>query len=202
MARVKGSILVGFVTMIRADKSDVFNKYLTDEDRKIVSGRVLAMEWYPQETFMNCFKALFVERARGDKKVAWDWGRHFSDTYYQKVYKHLFRKTDPKTAMRNHEAMYKTLYDSLEMEVEEITGKESVAVIRSSEPLMEAYYHVLMGALERGLELVGAKDVKIEFLTRSWEGAPETRYKVSWAGWETDARVIDEMGAAVTELEL
>jgi hypothetical protein len=34
--------------------------------------------------------------------------------------------------------------------------------------------------MERGLELCGAKDVKSEFATKSWEGEPATSIRFTW----------------------
>jgi hypothetical protein len=39
---------------------------------------------------------------------------------------------------------------------------------------------MMRGWLERSLELCGAKNIKTEALTKSWAGAPETKFKISW----------------------
>lgn len=44
----------------------------------------------------------------------------------------------------------------------------------------EAYAWQFGGILERLLEAAGAKDVSVEMVEKSWEGAPYTVYDLSW----------------------
>ena len=93
----------------------------------------------------------------------------------------MFADTDPRKAMKNRGLMFKTLFDSVEMEVEEVAENEFITTIKGFDPSFEPYYHIAMGVLERSLEHAGAREVKIEFLAKSWEGAPQTQAKISWA---------------------
>lgn len=183
MARVKGTILMPYVKSIRSDKTGRFDKYLTEEDKKIVSSQILASSWYPLETHFNCMMALTKEIAKDNMQMVRDWSHSFVDSSYMQVYKNLFSETDPRKAIKGHQLMFKTLFDSIEMDLEEVSDKEYIGTYKGADPLLEPFYYSAVGIIERSLERSGAKGINIQFLSKSWEGDPETKIKISWAQW-------------------
>ena len=63
--KVKGTMLIDQVRMIRGNKDKDWNKYLTPEDLNIIKGRVLPAAWYPLETYKRCGRAVFQLLAGG-----------------------------------------------------------------------------------------------------------------------------------------
>jgi hypothetical protein len=189
MAKIKGSMLLNFVKAIRSDKSGRFDKYLNEKDKKIVYGRVMANAWYPMETFINCFNAVFEELAEGNMETVREWGREFVDTTYSKIYRHLFIPTDARRAIKSREMMFDGLFESVQFEVDEISENGFIGTLKGFDRYFEPVYHMVAAVMERSLELGGAKGVEIRFLARRWKGDPETKMKFSWSRWTAPEQV-------------
>lgn len=183
MGRVKGSIFTPWVIGVRADKSGACDKHLNDEDRKIISNQILASSWYPFETYINVSNAVVKELAKDDMELVRQWGRDFTDSTYRHIYKNLFSETDPKRAMKSHQLMFKTLFDFIDVDVEEVSENEYIVKFGGVEPNFEAFFYSTLGTFEKALEYGGAKGLKAEFIDKSWEGAPTTRVRFSWTRW-------------------
>ena len=183
MAKVKGSIFVPWVKGVRADKSGACDKYLTDEDRKLISGRILTSSWYPYETYRRCVDAVSNEIAKNDMNTIRGWGRAFVDSTYKNIYKNLFTESDPRKAMRSRQMMFRTLYDFITADLEEVSESEYTIKFNGVEPDFKSFFAMAIGVMERGLELSGAKGLKAEFIDKSWEGAPATRIRFLWDSW-------------------
>jgi len=183
MAKIKGSIFTPWVKTIRKDKSGAFDKYLNDEDRKLISGKILTSSWYPLETYMKVVNAVIKEFAKDDMELVWRWGRDFVDQSYRDIYKNLFSETDPKKVMKSHQLMYKTLYDFVDVEAEEVSDNEYILTYKGVDPSFKSFFYSALGTFEKSLEEAGAKGLKVEFIDKNWEGAPATRVRFSWTNW-------------------
>ena len=86
MAKIKGTILIDFVKTIKADKTGVYDSYLTDKDKEVVSSRILPSGWYDYETFRNCFNAVVNVLAKNDMDAIRQWGRIFGENIVTGVY--------------------------------------------------------------------------------------------------------------------
>ncbi|MFC1884092.1 hypothetical protein ACFL2O_04915 [Thermodesulfobacteriota bacterium] len=188
MAKVKGSVFIEWAKGVRGDKSGACDKYLTDEDRKIISAPILVSSWYPFETFRRCINAVCEVFAKGNTEIIRGWSRKYAENTYKDIYKNLFSgKTDPISAMKSRQMMFKTLYDSVRMDFKEISESEYIVTFRGVEPDFKLYFLTVVWIMERSLELSGAKGLKSEFIDKSWNGASQTRVKFSWDRWDRAA---------------
>ncbi|MFC1884089.1 hypothetical protein ACFL2O_04900 [Thermodesulfobacteriota bacterium] len=183
MGQVKGSIFIPWVIGIRADKSGACDKHLTDEDRKVISNKILASSWYPIENYMNIVNTVVKEIAKGDMRLVRQWGRDFTDSTYKHIYKNLFSESDSRRAMRSHQLMFKTLYDSVTVDLEEISENEYIVTFKGIDPNFKPFFYVTLGTFEKSLEYGGAQGLEAEFIDKSWNGASETRIRFSWESW-------------------
>jgi len=177
---VKGSLFVDFVKTIRANKTGAYDSYLFDEDRKVLEGRILPSSWYPFETYKRCFQAVGKVVAHGSDSVYRGWGRQFCDEIMLSIYKRMLSDTSPMQTMRRYVSMFSMFYDFGTLELEERSENEVVLAFRDFDRDFAELYQLFYGWIERSLELSGAKDVQMNFLTCSWLGAPDTRFQIQW----------------------
>lgn len=180
MARVKGTMLVGFVKAIRADKSGVYDSYFTDQDQEIVSRRILASEWYSFETYKKCFKAVVQEAAKGDMAVVRQWGRAFAESTLKEVYRNIIVEDKPQEIIKKMLQISRMLFDFGEFNAIVISEKKIRVQIKDFDPEFEAFYQLVRGWYEKCLELGGAKNVQSKFIAKSWKGDPETSIELSY----------------------
>lgn len=180
MSRVKGSLFVHFVKTVRANKQGVYDAYLTEEDHRLIEGRVLPSSWYPFETYKRFFQAVAREEVRDDPVRIQRWGREFCEEIMLSIYKRMLTDTTPMQTLRRYSSMFSMFYDFGTLELEELGPREAVLAIRDFDPDFEELYQLIYGWVARSLELSGGRDVVIEFRARSWRGAPDTQYHIRW----------------------
>ena len=178
--KVKGSVLIDFIKTIRADKSGVYEPYLTDEDREIIDQRILPSAWYPYDTFKHCFQAIFEVLAKGDLEKIREWGRMYGEAIMKGIYKGLLKEGDPLHYLKKYNTYLRNFFDFGSIEIKELSENEVEMALKDFDAQFVPAYYMMFGWLERTLEVCGAKNIKFEVLDRAWEGAPETRISISW----------------------
>jgi hypothetical protein len=180
MARVKGTLLVDFVKSIKADKSGAYRSYLSAQDQEILSQRILASMWYPFETYKNCFQAVVQVQAKGDLNMVRKWGRTYAESILKEVYKNIVVENNPRELFSKMALVRKLWFDFGDFEEDWMAGKKVRMRIKNFDPDFEFFYHLLRGWYEKALELGGAKNVRSQFVAKSWKGDPETTIELSY----------------------
>jgi uncharacterized protein (TIGR02265 family) len=180
MAKVKGTILVDFAKTIRADKSGAYAAYLTDQDRKIIADRILVSSWYPLETFKHCFQAVVTVLAKNDMEKVHQWGRLYGEHIITTVYKGIVKQGAPLESLQKYSSYIRNLFDFGAIEIKPLSDHEALIVIHDLDFDFEPQYHMMRGWLERSIELCGAKNIKTQTVSKAWEGAAQTSFKISW----------------------
>jgi hypothetical protein len=177
---VKGSIIINMIKMIKKDKSGVYDKYLKNNDRELIDQKIIPSAWFPFDTYKRCLNAIFEVIAKKDLNVAKEWGRMECQVAMTNVYSSIVAGHDPVTFLRRYEIIHKNFYDFGRTEVI-VEGKNRVLYKLSEfDAQFVVLYYVIYGWIERGLELCGAKNIKCEFVTKSWEGHPATSMRFTW----------------------
>jgi uncharacterized protein (TIGR02265 family) len=180
MKRVKGSILIDFVKTIKASKNPAYEKYLTAEDKKLLSQRLLPSAWYPFETFKHAFQGLFEVLAKKDLETVPGWGRMYGEAIISGLYKGLIRDGHPMESLQKYPTYLQNMMDFGSVEVKELGTTEAVIAFRDFDTTLVPFSYLMFGWLERSLEMCGAKEIKNELLSAAWQGAPDTQLKFSW----------------------
>jgi len=180
MRQIKGSMFIMFAKAIRADKQGTFDKFLTDQDRKILSELILQTKWYPYDTYKNCFIAVSKVVVNNNPERLKDWGREYGETTMTTIYKSAFLKNDPLAAIKDYQRIFKSQFSFGRMEGEVISDNEINITVLDFDNNFEPWYYVSQGWMERFIQLVINKQVRSEILERSWAGAPNTVYKMNW----------------------
>jgi hypothetical protein len=178
--RIKGSILVDFVKTIKADKTGAYERYLTAQDKNIINQRILPSAWYPYETFRNCFNAVFEVLAKKNLDMVRQWGRFYGEQIIESLYKGLLKQGHPLDYIRKYEVYIKNFFDFGKIEVIEEAQNQVLIKMSEFDPEFPPLYSIMLGWLERTLELCGAKNIKMEVVSKSWEGAKETAVRFKW----------------------
>ncbi len=178
--KVKGSVLIDFIKTIRADKSGVYQRYLTKEDQAIINQRILPSAWYPYATFRNCFNAIYEVLAKKNLDLVRQWGRLYGARIVDALYKGLLKQGQPLDYIKKYEVYIKNFFDFGKIEVEEEAPNQVLIRMIDFDPSFPPLYAIMFGWLERTLELCGAKSIKLEIVRKSWEGAQDTAIRFKW----------------------
>ena len=180
--RVKGTLLLDYVRMIRSNKDKDWGKYLTPEDLEIINGRILPSLWYPYETFRRAGMASFYVLGGGNTDTVRAWGKISMDILTKGVYKSIVADPDPMIGLERFVIMRRQFFNFAAMEFEKI-GEKHVKVRLAGapdDPSTDAYVAQLTGGLERLVELTGGKNPRITYINRPSSGLANTEFDIFW----------------------
>ena len=178
--KVKGSLFIPWVKVIKANKSGVYDKYLTNKDREILNERILPNIWYTFKTYKNCLNAVFEVLAKKDLKVATEWGRAFSKEVLSGLYGGTLEGLTLISYLKNFATFYGSFFNFGKTEIVFEGKKQVVCKLLEFERQLVPLQYIFMGWMEGGLSLFGAKNIITEVLTKNWEGAPHTSMRFTW----------------------
>ncbi|MFX1237134.1 MAG: hypothetical protein ACFE8P_05370, partial [Promethearchaeota archaeon] len=124
MRKVKGSMIKIFVKAVRADKSGVYDKYLTDKDKEIISEKIFDSAWYPFETYKNCFNAVATVFARGNLEIIKKWGVDVGKDLMEKIYMPSLARKDLKSSLQLYNRLFKLWFNFGRQSIEFLSDNE------------------------------------------------------------------------------
>lgn len=179
---VKGTMLIDQVRMIRANKQLDWSRFLTPEDWEFIKQTFLPSSWYPLEWYETCGWATFNVLARGDVELVRLRGRVRGKELFQTVYRNLADGKDPMSALERFVSLYSLLFNFSSLEFRRVADKNAQIVhhYNSNRPTGKPYCYQLAGHIDSLIEMTGAKNGKVVFITKRWEGDPVTTFDITW----------------------
>jgi len=180
MNRAKGTILVDFVKTIKADKTGVFDQYLTAQDKDLLNQHILPSAWYPYETFKNCFNAAFKVIAKSNLESVRVWGQLYGQQIMSDLYKGLLKQGEPLDYLKKYQVYIKNFFDFGKVEVIEEKPNQVLVRFKDFDSEFAPIYYMFMGWLEKTIELCGAKNIRAEIAAKSWQDQVDAAIRLSW----------------------
>lgn len=179
--RVRGSLFLDYVRMIRSRPDVDWSKLLAPEDLPYLEGRIDLEGWYPMETFERFGIAILQEIAGGQMEAVRSWGRFQVDAL-RNLYPTLVAEGDPQLTMMRFRVLRSGFFDFDAVEITSISDGEAWVHFQyhMSELAEQAASYQAMGFFERLLEVAGAQAIGARFHDQAWMGAPQSRLHLSW----------------------
>lgn len=181
--RVKGTLFVDYVRMLRSNKSADWSKHLLPEDMSFLVSRIEGEQWYPMETFERMGLAILAEIAHGELETVRAFGRVSIDWLCQQ-HPMLLAQGDARDTLMRFQVLRRSFFDYPALEMTSISdGEAAIRVSYGMGPKAEeAATWQTLGFFERLLEVAGAHDVKAWLSSRTWAGDAATLIQLRWAG--------------------
>jgi hypothetical protein len=179
--RVKGTLFVDYVRMLRADKSTDWSRHLQPEDMSWLVRRIDPDDWYPMETFERMGLAILDEIAHGDLETVRVFGRVSID-WLCKQYPMLLAPRDPLETLMRFQVLRRSFFEYSALDMPSVSDGEAAVSVRydMSPRAEEAASWQTLGFFERLLEVAGASEVQAWFSSRSWAGDAATMIQLRW----------------------
>jgi len=179
--RVKGSLFLDYVRMMRSRKDVDWTRYLEAEDVPYLATRIHPEGWYPMDTFARFGLAILDEIAHGDTFLARAWGRMSLDSLAT-LYDGLLVPGDPRESLMRLFVLRGSFFDFDAVSVPQLTDTHATVHVHygMTARAEEAASFQTMGFFGRLVELAGGLGVLTEFTHRSWEGDETTTFIVDW----------------------
>lgn len=172
--KVKGLFFLPWVKIIRSDKSGVFNRWIQNEDKEFLTGRLFASSWYPFASYERFVTAVAESFGRGDEQTIYSWGYDFSLDILTGTYKIVIMQNQPLKSLEKCVDLSTLFFDFGKLETKAIGEKSIELHISDFPPNFKYLYWIKRGWYARLLVLCGAEKVESKFTLSSWQGAPKT----------------------------
>jgi hypothetical protein len=179
--RVKGTVFVDYVRMLRGHKGTDWSPHLAPEDMSFLVQRIEPDTWYPMESFERMGLAILAEIARSNLETVRSFGRLSIDWLCQKEPR-LLAPGDPLDTLMRFRVLRQGFFDYSALELSSASdGEASIRVGYGMGALAEeAASWQTLGFFERLLEVAGAGHVQAWFSTRVWAGDASTTIELRW----------------------
>ncbi len=180
--RVKGTLFVDYVRMLRSRRDVDWSKHLEAVDLSFLVQRIEPDSWYPMETFERMGLAILVEIASNDLEMVRAFGRMSID-WLVSQYANLVAKFDPRDTLMRFQVLRRSFFDYAALEMTSVSdGEATLTIAYGMGPRAEeAASWQTLGFFERLLEVAGASQVRAWFSSRSWKGELVTEVQLRWA---------------------
>jgi len=183
--RVKGSMVIDFAKMIRANHDKPWQKYLDLEDMQALNDMIIPLAWYPLKLFRKAGMAVYEVFGKKDPESAREWGRNLVRRVPADIYNSFFNKADPARALRNYVNVNRNTFSFLRPRFSE-PGPQSARIGLHGEPEIKKEYPEieLLGLIFSGaaLELTlknGGADPQVELKTDG-QGDELIALQINW----------------------
>ncbi len=179
---VKGILFVDYIRMIKSRRNLDWGKYLTPDDMSFLDQDIVDSEWYPLDTFERMGVGILKEIASGDMEKVRLWGRQSTGKLIN-AYESLVCKGDSRESMLRFQVLRKSFFNFGSIEIKALQDDCAILQIGygMSKIAEEAATYQALGFFEGLLKVSGAKDIRHEFKSKSWEGDPATILDLHWS---------------------
>lgn len=180
--KVKGSMLMDQVRLIRNNKDRDWDKYIEPEDWEIIKGTILPSKWYPLELYRKFGWATFNVLAEGRVDLVRLRGLARGRELFGDIYKNVVVDNNPMESLNRFVTVYGLLFNFSTLKFEKV-GDKHARVLHDydpEDPTNIPYCHQLMGHLDALIEMTGGKNIKNEIIEKQWEKAPATIFDITW----------------------
>ena len=180
MRKVKGTLFVDYVRMLRARKDVDWSRHLAPEDLAYLLQRIVPEAWYPMQSFERMGLAILAE-ITSDMQIVRAWGRAQID-WLRSIHPNLVAHGDPCDTLMRFQVLRRSFFDFSALDISELhDGGAAVNVQYSMSPgAEEAASWQTLGFFERLLEVAGARNVHATFTSSSWNGDLLTTIVLRW----------------------
>jgi len=179
--RVKGSLFLDYVRMMRSRKDVDWTRYLEAEDVPYLATRIHPEGWYPMDTFARFGLAILDEIAHGDTFLARAWGRMSLDQLLT-LHEGILVPKDPRESLMRLIVLRGSFFDFDAVSMPQLTDNHATVHVQygMTARTEQAAAFQTLGFFGRLVERAGGLGVLSEFTRRSWEGDVLTAFTVDW----------------------
>ncbi len=179
--RVKGTLFVDYVRMLRMHKDVDWSTQLDTADLALMRSRIEPGAWYPMESFERFGLVILNVIAGGDLALVREFGRASVDWILLDE-PGLLAERDPRETLMRFHVLRQSFFDYSALDVRGLTDREACIAIdyQMGPAAEEAAALQTLGFFERLLERAGAGAVSAHFSSMRWEDAPRTVLELRW----------------------
>ncbi|NMO17825.1 hypothetical protein HPC49_16740 [Pyxidicoccus fallax] len=177
---IKGTAFLARHDAVVADFGEAaWRTFLTEFAKKdpVFTKPVLPMTWLPVDSYLRFSEELLARFYKNDPKAYWAFGESASEHALTKgQLKAMFAQADYRRFLQFFPGVWKSYFTAGTAQVE--AGERSADLRITGVPISHTYFeYITIGFMKRGLEVLGAKNVRTERLKGFSQGDNEVHYR-------------------------
>ncbi|MFX1276200.1 MAG: hypothetical protein ACFFBP_09015 [Promethearchaeota archaeon] len=181
MRQIKGALFKHFIINIRANKSGIYDKILSEEEKKIVDQQILDAIWYPYDQFKMICIATAKAEAEGNKDNLKNWGYTHAKKFLKHLHKDNIKKRGISLALKTYNRLFKLWFNFGKQYGELVSENEINFIFEDFDSNFDLIYYLASGWIQSFIEAYLNQTVRTKFLKKSWEGDEKTIINLSWS---------------------
>jgi hypothetical protein len=179
--KIRGSLFKDYVRLVRTTRDKDWDRFLTEDDWKIINSMIMPTKWYPVETMGRLAEGIYHLLTGCNSEVIREFGRTSAPRFFQNTMS-LFQKDNIKSALDFWRLISDSNIDEVSVTIEEC--KPNLARVCyfpvDQVPSFEHYRELQAGNIEWLIMENGGKNPSSEFETKAREGGEACIIKVTW----------------------
>jgi len=178
---VKGSVILDYVKMIRANPHLPWSDHLQPGDLEVINQLILPAYWYPLDLFQRVGLAVFKLVAKENYSLLRAYGRALADKMHAEN-PGLVVKGRPRDTLNKYRAIQHRLYSFKGIDNEDISPQHMITKLYSlpEDIGTPVYIEQVCGTIERLIELSGGGQARVQLLESVSQGAKHNTLEITW----------------------
>ena len=169
--KIKGTLLVGIVKLIKSNKDKNLEAHFTEADRRFLEERVVFSTWYPGVIVRHLIQVIYEVIAKKNPEAARQWGRFAALTVIPIAYK-TFTEMDTFETLKSFREIFPSFVDSpwFKVTVEKPGQIEARYLDPGDEPIFIPFAYMMGGWIEGLIEISKGKALEFSITQEKVEG--------------------------------
>jgi hypothetical protein len=185
MVQIKGSAIKETINQIKSRAGEEALKkifgLLDDETRKVCEGEVFSSTWYPLDLFARFLEIEIRVLADGNEEMVTRGSEAVIERQLRGIYKAFVKLGSPEFVIKRIAAVHATYFQGVPIEVHLQGRGHAVVKYTGFEKQHRIMGFAIIGFFKKALEISGAKDVVIYFLTPIEEDKGYSELSITWS---------------------
>lgn len=182
---VKGVSLIStrefVLTKFKSEEYDRWLKSLSTESHSIISGNILASNWYPYvRGMLEPTKSICDMFYAGSMRGAEEIGRYSAEKSLRGIYRFFVKIASPDSLLKRATTIFQSYYNPCRIELVKEADKSFVMRFSEFDPPSPFVEHRVMGWIEAALEICGASSIKIGVRKSAQNKNDMTELSIIW----------------------
>jgi len=185
MVQIKGSAIKETIEQIKSRAGEpAFQKILgllDDETRKVLEGEIFSSTWYSLDLFTRFLEIEIKVLADGNEEMVTRGSEAVIERQLHGIYKAFVKLGSPEFVIKRIAAVHATYFQGVPIDVQLPGNGKALIKYTGFETQHRIMGFAIVGFFRKALEISGARDVVIYFLTPIEEGRGYAELSISWS---------------------
>lgn len=186
MIEIKGAVIIDTINAVKTRSGEqVFNNILSqlDEQTKLIfSNALLATNWYSFDGFIKFLELDIKFTANGNKKELQKRSEALIEKQLTGIYKIFVKFGSPEFVLTRMSSLHQRYFNGVNIEVTMEGSIKAIIKYIGFSKQHKLFEYSLLGFYKKAMEISGAKNVQIKYLTSMEEDKGFCDLEITWTG--------------------